>query len=328
MSTPFHFANASPSAAVAATRGALLRGVPAASREFRRSHSLRETPNARRSQRRVPFSTRISILGFLLCFVGCRTVPTTVSLPARHVLEGEQLLVHSDVRLPKDHPLIADLANLRRQIAETLQLPVQDEPVTVYLFSDELRYSQYMKSAFPQLPPRRAYFVGTPKELAVYTFWGERIQEDLRHEYTHGVLHATLKEVPLWLDEGLAEYFEVVDEPLGMNRDYTVRLAAAVESGWRPNLERLERLTTVEQMQKADYQESWAWVHFLLHDSDETRAVLLTYLNDLRSSGPPPKLRDRLLAEIPHAEERLLQHASSLPRGALATSTVGNEPHR
>lgn len=238
----------------------------------------------------------------------------------RHSLTGEQLLVHSDVRLPKDHRLIADLAKLRQEIAETLELPVQDQPVTVYLFSDELRYSQYMKSVFPQLPPRRAYFVGTSKELAVYTYWGERIQEDLRHEYTHGVLHATLKDVPLWLDEGLAEYFEVVSEPVGMNRDYTLRLVSAVENGWRPDLERLEQLVGVEQMQKADYQESWAWVHFLLHEGPDTRAVLLGYLHDLQKSENPPKLRERLRKEIPAFEERLLQHASTLPKEQVAKS--------
>jgi hypothetical protein len=273
---------------------------------------------------------RMSGVGLLLAaasLVGCRSVPTTVGLPARHSLSGEQLLIHSDVRLPKNHPLIADLAKLRQDIANTLQLPVQDQPVTVYLFSDELRYSQYMKAAFPNLPPRRAYFVGTAKELAVYTFWGERIQEDLRHEYTHGVLHATLKNVPLWLDEGLAEYFEVVNEPAGMNRDYTLRLASAVENGWRPDLERLERLAGVEQMQKADYQESWVWVHFLLHDSPETKAVLLDYLRELRTSDHPPPLKDRLQAEVPSFEKRLLQHASTLPRGAVATSSLEPLPH-
>lgn len=262
------------------------------------------------------FKPLLLVMASMAC--GCRTVQPTVGLPTRHSLTGEQLLVHSDVRLPKDHPLIADLAKLRQEIAAELELPVQDQPVTVYLFSDELRYTQYMKSVYPNLPPRRAYFVGTSKELAVYTYWGERIQEDLRHEYTHGVLHATLKDVPLWLDEGLAEYFEVATEPIGMNRDYTLRLVTAVETGWRPDLDRLEQLTGVEQMQKADYQESWAWVHFLLHDGPETRAILLDYLKELRSVDNPARLRGQLEHEIPTFEERLLQHASTLPREQTA----------
>lgn len=257
---------------------------------------------------------KLVVLAAVAATIGCRTVQPAIGLPARHSLTGEQLLVRSDVKLPKDHPLIADLAKLRQEIAATLELPVQDQPVTVYLFSDELRYAQYMHAVYPNLPPRRAYFVGTSKELAVYTYWGERIQEDLRHEYTHGVLHATLKEVPLWLDEGLAEYFEVASEPAGMNRDYTLRLVTAVETGWRPDLERLEQLTGVEQMQKADYQEAWAWVHFLLHEGPETRAVLLDYLQELQTTENPSKLRGRLEQEIPTFEERLLQHAATLPR--------------
>ena len=27
----------------------------------------------------------------------------------------------------------------------------------------------------------------------MYTWWGDRIQEDLRHEFTHGLLHACLE---------------------------------------------------------------------------------------------------------------------------------------
>jgi hypothetical protein len=252
---------------------------------------------------------------------------TAVGLPVRHAVKGEQLLVKSDVKLKPDHPLIADLALLRKEIAETLELPVQEQPVTIYLFADELRYAQYMKTEFPSLPPRRAYFVGTSKELAVYTFWGERIQEDLRHEYTHGVLHATLKDVPLWLDEGLAEYFEVANEADGLNREYSIRLTSAVENGWRPDLARLEKMTTVDQMQKADYQEAWAWVHFLLHEGPETRAALLDYLQDLRTTATPGTLLSRLPEHVPQAEQRLLQHASMLPKGPVARAGDDRLPH-
>ena len=66
----------------------------------------------------------------------------------------------------------------------------------MYLFTNEAEYTQYLNATYPGLPKRRAYFVGTPRELAVYTYWGERIQEDLRHEYTHGLLHACLKQSP------------------------------------------------------------------------------------------------------------------------------------
>jgi hypothetical protein len=252
---------------------------------------------------------------------GCRTVNTVpVGLPKQSALENDHLLVRSDLKLPKNHPILEDLDSLRDEIADELNLPLQKQPVTVYLFSDEVRYSQYLQTRYPLLPPRRAYFIGTTKELAVYTFWGDRIQEDLRHEYTHGVLHASLVDVPLWLDEGLAEYFEVTTEPRGLNRDYAARLASNLSQGWKPDLDRLETLEKVEDMQKGDYLESWAWVHFLIHHSEETRDVLVGYLHELRTNGRPGSLARRLRDAIPSADQRFAVHAASMTTGIQQAS--------
>ena len=263
----------------------------------------------------------------MLGVCGCHALsrPSPVGLPTRRAMESEHLLVRSDVKLPKNHKLLRELDSLRDEIADTLNLPVQKEPVTIYLFSDEVRYAQYLQARYPQLPPRRAYFVGTSKELAVYTFWGEKIQEDMRHEYTHGVLHASLQDVPLWLDEGLAEYFEVASRPAGLNREYATRLASDFARGWHPNLERLESLEAVNDMQKADYQEAWAWVHFLLHHSDDSRDVLLSYLHELQSNGKPDPLSIRLRTVIPQTDERFAAHAASLSSGLVTVS--GEAPH-
>jgi hypothetical protein len=233
------------------------------------------------------------------------------------------------LKLPKNHPVLQDLDRLRFQIADQLDLPLQKQPVTVYLFSDDLRYTQYLQTRYPLLPPRRAYFVGTARELAVYTFWGDRIQEDLRHEYTHGVLHASLADVPLWLDEGLAEYYEVTTQPPGMNRDYAMRLVNNLSQGWRPDLDRLESLEKVDDMQKGDYLEAWAWVHFMLHHSDETRAVLVGYLHELRSNAKPGLLSTRLRAAIPSADQRFASHAATLTTGIQqASGTIETPMHR
>ena len=268
--------------------------------------------------RTLVFCGLVVMLGLCGCHALSR--PSPVGLPTRRAMENEHLLVRSDVKLPKNHTLLRDLDSLRDEIADTLHLPVQKQPVTIYLFSDEVRYAKYLQARYPLLPPRRAYFVGTSKELAVYTFWGEKIQEDLRHEYTHGVLHASLQDVPLWLDEGLAEYFEVAGRPAGLNREYATRLASDFARGWHPNLERLESLEAVNDMQKADYQESWAWIHFLLHHSDDSRDVLLSYLHELQTNGKPGPLSTRLRTAIPQADERFAAHAASLSSGLVTVS--------
>ncbi len=258
----------------------------------------------------------------VVAFAGCKVAQPPLGLPAKYTLENEHLVVQSDIKLSRNHELLKDLDHLRDEILSTLDLPVQKQPVVVYLFGDENRYAEYLRTRYPMLPPRRAYFVGSAKELAVYTYWGDRIQEDMRHEFTHGVLHATLKDVPLWLDEGLAEYFEVASQPTGMNREYAMNLAAGIATGWRPDIDRLEGLESVDQMQKADYQESWAWVHFMLNHSDESRLVLTSYLHELRTTSQPGPLSTRLRAAIPVADKRFLNHAGGLTDGILRIGRI------
>ncbi len=246
--------------------------------------------------------------------LGCRTPRNEVArLPIKHSVRSEQLHIISDIELGKQHPLVEDLVQLREDVGHELDLPMEGRDVVVYVFSDKAKYQRYLHATYPELPPRRAYFVGTPRELAVYTFWGDNIQEDLRHEFTHGLLHAQLKDVPLWLDEGLAEYFEIPrGTPNSVHRDYPQHIATAVGNGWQPDLPRLESLTEVSQMQRADYQESWAWVHFLMHGSDDSRQLLLDYLQELRDNPHPPSLSVRIADTFPESQARYLSHVTSL----------------
>ena len=266
-----------------------------------------------------PFSRRrlLCALGGFVPALGlsCASARTTkVGLPVKNSIRSDQLLIVSDFRMPPDHPLIQDLKSLRRQVSDELELPLGSRTVTVYLFSNELEYTQYLHATFPGYPPRRAYFIQTPgKEMAVYTWWGDRIQEDLRHEFTHGLLHACLEGVPLWLDEGLAEYFEVAGiRPGGVNLEHAQLLATAVHNGWRPDLDRLETLEKVEHMKRPDYREAWGWVHYMLHASPDTRQVVLNYIHELRTNPNPGSLHERLLAANPDVDLRWLSYVAAI----------------
>ncbi len=248
---------------------------------------------------------------------GCRSTPETAvgGLPNRHVVRDDGFVVRANLELSEEHPLLVQLRRTKTDVARTLNLPPQHRPVQVYIFSSDVDYRRYMAGAYPGLPVRRAYFIGTHTELAVYTFWSERLAEDLRHEFTHGLLHASLGEVPLWIDEGLAEYFEV-NGPVGTpNADYVRTLTEATANGWRPDVERLERLEAVHHMQRIDYQEAWAWTHYLLHGTPGTRGLLLEYLADVRSGRDATPLSQRIRAAEPSAEAGLLNHLAGLTGG-------------
>lgn len=251
--------------------------------------------------------------------VGCQTtsIPKTLTksrqLPKHCEIDLDQLTVRSDIDIDRDDPLLQELVNLRKEVRSTLRLSAANRPVTVYLFRDELRYMQYMEERHPNLPSRRAFFIGTPKELIVYAYWGDKTREDLRHEYTHGVLHASLKTVPLWLDEGLAEYFEVAPEqPVGLNQDHAESLSIAIQNGWRPDIKRLEQIDDVSQMQRADYQESWAWVHYLLQGTPDGPQLLTEYLQSLNKATHAPSFASRIATELPESSERMTVYVTSM----------------
>jgi hypothetical protein len=240
-------------------------------------------------------------------------VPESYRLPSASQLPAGQLIFHSDFELPADHRLIRELVAEREYVDDTLGLTPSNEPIDVYLFRDAERYQEYLKKNFPNVPSRRAFFLETDTRLAVYAHWNDRVAEDLRHETAHGYMHASLPNIPLWLDEGLAEYFEVPRGLNGLNRPHVDLLSDMTEQDhWRPNLARLEKLTDAAQMDQRDYAEAWAWVYFFLNSPPERRAILTTYLADLHGRGAIEPMSIRLAALQVEPEQPMAAYLATL----------------
>lgn len=221
--------------------------------------------------------------------------------------------VHADFALPDDRQLREALLALRGQISTDLLLQADSPPIHVHLFATEARYREFMNRRFPSFPDRRAYFVEDAHQFAVYAQWSNEMDVDLRHELTHAYLHSATKRIPLWMDEGLAEHYEVPPADGGLNRQHLSDLVRDAKLGrWSPNLPRLEQLHAVEQMSQQDYAESWCWVHWLMNDAGRGTNLLRAYLAG-QCTRPSPEPFSRLLfAEVPDANEQVLNHLSQL----------------
>lgn len=254
------------------------------------------------------------ILVVLLVHYGLMGCATTrpLELPSKAIVQREQLVVHSDFKLPERHRLIEELTALRNDMVRLLDAPVSDEPIYVYLFEDSDRYERYMAEHHPLLPTRRAFFIKSDTTLRVYAYWGERVAEDLRHEVTHAYLHAVFPYLPLWLDEGLAEYFETGRGTQGIHRGHIELLAEANAAGtWHPDLDRLESMTNIGEMDQLAYAESWLWIHFAVYEP--TRAELLRrYLQSLKTDGEAIRMSLMLSETTPQLSSALLTHLQML----------------
>jgi hypothetical protein len=244
------------------------------------------------------------------------TRDSVAGAPGKHSYRIAPYVFLADFDIPRNAPVFRELAGLRDQVTRELRLPAINSIVQVYLFEDRQHYESFMQAKYPKLPKRRAFFVAQPRrlggteDLLVYTYWGDRIQQDLRHELTHALLHGVLKDVPLWLDEGIAEFFEVPSVSNGTNQQHLEQLRRGGEP--KPNLARLEQISEVEQMTPADYREAWAWVHLMLRSTPKARDVLVAYLQELRSNPQPGPLRPRLATAFLSLDEALDRHLAGV----------------
>lgn len=245
------------------------------------------------------------LVGIALC--GCQTLlPQTKPLAFEYKIVRGQLVLHSDFPLPSEHRIIDDLVAARDQVQDKLGLTPSDEPVHIYLFAEQEAYYDYLQIRFPGFMNRRALFVETDISLSVYAHWGDHVAEDLRHEVVHGYLHAAVPNLPLWLDEGLAEYFEVARGRHGLNDSHVKFLRGLRGDSF--DLARLENLTSAEDMTQQDYAESWAWVYFLLESNDDRPALLTSYLADLSQGNSGPTLSERLRKHLATPELTMAEY--------------------
>ncbi|MBX7104867.1 MAG: DUF1570 domain-containing protein [Gemmataceae bacterium] len=241
--------------------------------------------------------------------------------PGKHTQRVSQYVFFADFDLKKEDPLFKELSELRETVVRELQLPPSNVVIQVYLFEDREKYEKFMRARYPDLPKRRAFFVAQPKsvgasdELLVFTFWGDRVRQDLRHELTHAILHSSLKDVPLWLDEGLAEFYELPPDSDGVNIKHLEELR---RGPFTPDLARLEQLTQVQQMSPAEYREAWAWTHLMLRGSPTGRQALLAYLQQLRTTPNPGPLNVKLAPGMAQPAEALQTHLRQLSKAAAS----------
>lgn len=230
--------------------------------------------------------------------------------PARWPFESQvgAFQVHSDYDVSSRTALLNELAALRTQLAQQLQIRIQEDPVHLILFARHNEYRSYLRLHFPDIPDRQALYVKKRGHGMVFAYENRAIEVDLRHETTHALLNDSLPYVPLWLDEGLAEYFEMpaAERETGSPHRRSVQLRALV--GRAPEVTELENIGSIGQMGNAQYRDSWAWVHFLLHESDQSRGILIRFLRELQAHSPPGSFARRLAAEMPDHRQRFLSH--------------------
>ena len=122
-----------------------------------------------------------------------------------------------------------------------------------------------------------AYYVGTEaRDYIVMPSLKREAFGMASHEYAHLVLHSTGRRLPMWLSEGLAEFFSTlqrVDENWVVGGELPMRMATLRHRRWLPLRELLDETSRAAQGRSREeaalfYAESWA-ITTLLISSEE-----------------------------------------------------------
>jgi hypothetical protein len=217
-------------------------------------------------------------------------------------------LCHADFALAPQQPLLDELAVLRQDLQAILGAPESAEPVHLFLFQQKPTYQAYLKQYFPRVPYRRALFIKARGPGMVFVFQGTDFEIDVRHESTHALLNGWLPRVPLWLDEGLAEYFEVERDKRSSQNPHHEVVRSMIRGNQLPRLSELEGIESLDGLGRDEYRDAWAWVHFMLHGPRPAHDELVRYLADVESGVEPGRLSDRLRRRLPDLERRIAEH--------------------
>jgi len=213
-------------------------------------------------------------------------------------------VLRADCSLAATPGILAELRQLQDDLVETLGIEPAEEWIEIYVYRDRAALNAATRELLPGVEPRPALFVQGHGRAMVLTCRGDTLATDLRHETTHAILQQFTGEIPLWLDEGLAEYFE---EPRDRRAGGHAHLAELREPGAvarLPSLERLERAANLGDLSLRDYQSAWLWTHYLLHGPPALQAELRAFLADSAEQRGKLSFGDRLRKLDPAIERR------------------------
>jgi hypothetical protein len=223
------------------------------------------------------------------------------------------IIFRSEFPLRDVQELLDDIADLQTEIEETLGIECADREIQIHLFRNRISYQRYLAVRVPEGTKRQAFYMPSPEAGRVYAYRHRGLETDVRHETMHALLRNALPYVPLWLDEGLAEYFEVESRLRERGGGHLGELKLAMRfPGWRPHLERLEAKPGFLELNARDYRDAWGIVHFLIHGPEDARQVFRDYIKQIESGEVPGPLSETLEKLLPDYEQQIILHLKGL----------------
>jgi len=164
---------------------------------------------------------------------------------------------------------------------------------------------------------------------------GDNPYEVVYHEYAHAILNLNFRELPVWLSEGMAEYF-------GNSRIRDDEVNIGIPSRYLVETLQRTRLIPIDELLRADHQspyyneqsrvsifyaESWAIVHYLLLDRNARQEQLLqNFLKAWEVTGDQVEAAQKAFGDLKKFSQTMEVYArnSNFMMGTVKTSVRGD----
>jgi len=164
---------------------------------------------------------------------------------------------------------------------------------------------------------------------------GDNPYEVVYHEYAHAILNLNFRELPVWLSEGLAEYF-------GNSRIRDNEVNIGMPSRYLIETLQQNHLIPIDELLRADrqspyyneqnrvsvfYAESWAIVHYLLLDPGARQQQLLTnFLKAWEAGGDQVEAAEKTFGDLKKFSQTMEAYTrnQNFMMGTVKTSVRGD----
>ncbi len=240
--------------------------------------------------------------------LGLSVARATAATSWPHEVQWGRFHFHGDRPLGEAKQWAEHLEELAGRMEKELELVGADEPIAVMVLANQQILDRYLKRYFPEVGGRRSIFLRHQDRSQVFVCRHPGLVEDLRHEVCHALLHLSIPNLPVWIDEGIAEYYEVQESSEALHPVHGSRIAWLVRLGHAPSLKAMERDSFDPGSSSGSYGDAWGWIHFLMTHSEASRRVLVDHLAAMHAGNDRSTLHQRLEQSLGNPRLEFLSH--------------------
>ena len=220
------------------------------------------------------------------------------SWTSKHTFESTNYIVSSDISRSVSRKVAQVLEESLKHVSSRMGYSpdTRNRKFIVYVFSGERSYDLFVRDVFgARMENTLGMYSGALKQLLIrHAESQDDYLNTTRHEGFHQYLDAFPIEQPIWLNEGLAEYFAAArsngaawhDGALEVGRLSVLRQLGTLDGGLAQQLLPLEKFVTLRSQEfmanaQVGYAQAWAFVHFLRHSSVQNKDSFKRLIREL-----------------------------------------------